>query len=57
MPVTPAFERWRQEDRKFKASLGYTAIPYLKKIIMITIIIIGSNHSIFHKPNLFLICF
>jgi hypothetical protein len=31
MPVTPALWRLRQGDRESKASLGYIAIPYLKK--------------------------
>jgi hypothetical protein len=30
-PVIPAFERLRQEDREFEASLGYRVMPYLKK--------------------------
>jgi hypothetical protein len=31
MPVIPALGRPRQEDLKFKGSLGYIARPYLKK--------------------------
>jgi hypothetical protein len=30
-PVIPALGRLRQEGQEFEASLGYTAIPYLKK--------------------------
>jgi hypothetical protein len=30
-PVIPACRRWRQEDCKFKISLGYTASLCLKK--------------------------
>lgn len=30
MPVIPAVRRLRQEDHKWKASLNYTARPYLK---------------------------
>jgi hypothetical protein len=30
MPVIPAFGSLRQEDQKFKVSLGYIARPHLK---------------------------
>lgn len=33
MPIIPTFRRLRQEDCKFKVSLGYLARPYLKKQI------------------------
>jgi hypothetical protein len=32
MPVISALRRLRQEDGEFKASLGYTAGPSLKKL-------------------------
>jgi hypothetical protein len=31
MAVMPAFDRLRQENHEFKATLGYTGRPYLKK--------------------------
>jgi hypothetical protein len=31
MSIIPALRRWRQEDCKFKDSLGYTVSPCLKK--------------------------
>jgi hypothetical protein len=31
-PVIPVLERQRQEDCKFKAIMGYKAIPCLKKL-------------------------
>jgi hypothetical protein len=31
MPVIPALRRQRQEDREFKASLGYTETLYQKQ--------------------------
>jgi hypothetical protein len=31
MPLVPVLRRLRQDDHKFKASLGYTATPSLKK--------------------------
>lgn len=30
MPVIPTVQKWRQDDDKFKVSLGYTR-PYFKK--------------------------
>lgn len=43
MPANPALRRWRQEDEKFKVSLGYIMSlrpsfvrPCLKKIIYIS---------------------
>jgi hypothetical protein len=32
IPIIPAFQRKRQEDDNFKASLGYIARPYLKNL-------------------------
>jgi hypothetical protein len=31
-PTIPALGRWRQENGKFKASLGYIAKPSIKKM-------------------------
>jgi hypothetical protein len=31
MPVVPAFQRLRQENRKFRASLSYIAKPCVKR--------------------------
>jgi hypothetical protein len=31
MPIISVVRKWRQEDQEFKASLGYTMRPNLKK--------------------------
>jgi hypothetical protein len=44
MPVTLAPRRLKQEDDKFKASLGSIAISCLKKIIIIIMATIDQSH-------------
>jgi hypothetical protein len=61
MPAVPALRRLRQEDHKFKASLGYIARLYLKKtkakaLEMLIVLDLNLGPEVYLAAKEFLFC-